>query len=341
MSLSATDPLNPEDEGFESQHSSTGQEHWGDEEGGEGGHHHYSDDALVGPTFHEDNDGSSSHAGGGPDAIGRMLADAFAQLPQTLLHLEDPLQLTGISAENTEADRMNALAPYLSPLIQSQASQVSDRPVVTTTDKILNAVLPPRTFSIFDAVTGGNVDFVQCVSSRQATRNELSELRELFEFKLHDSKARLIGICPVRAALYDMLADELLRQVTIDQPERGLLLRRVRDEARMTLEAYQSLHGAASQYGAKKLLEGAMGVPQMQERIARLTSETDALHKQLRQLEARHASLLRCVEEQVQADTRRHNEEKAFLENSKKRLQQHLEAVKQAQEQERRALMGE
>lgn len=336
--------MNPDDEGFDSRQS-VGQEHW-DDAAGQGP----SDAALVGPTFDdddEDHDNSSSHGAGGgggghDDAIGRLLAEAFAQLPQTLLHLDDPMQLTGIATgSNGEADRMSALAKFISPLIQSQASQVSDRPVVTTTDKLLNAVLPPRTFSILDSVTGGNVDFVQCVSSRQATRTELSELRELFEFKLEDSKARLIGICPVRSALYDMLADELLRQVTIDQPERGLLLRRVRDEARMTLEAYQALHVAASQYGAKKLLEGAMGVPQMQDRIAQLTTETDVLHKQLRQLEARHASLLRCVEEQVQADTRRHNEEKAFLENSKKRLQQHLEAVKQAQDQERRALMGE
>ncbi len=37
-------------------------------------------------------------------------------------------------------------------------------------------------------------------------------------------------------------SDELIRQVTIESPERGLLLLRVRDEIRMTLDAYKTLY---------------------------------------------------------------------------------------------------
>ena len=36
--------------------------------------------------------------------------------------------------------------------------------------------------------------------------------------------------------------DELIRQVTINGPERGLILLRVRDEIRMTLDAYKILY---------------------------------------------------------------------------------------------------
>ena len=73
------------------------------------------------------------------------------------------------------------------------------------------------------------------------------------------------GICPVREELYSQtfgncctihsrlkpiatlfavfhVIDELIRQVTIESPERGLLLLRVRDEVRMTLQAYQTLY---------------------------------------------------------------------------------------------------
>lgn len=276
------------------------------------------------------------------EIIQRLLAEAYEQLPQTLLHYDDPVQLMFESRPPmNDQERMQALAPYLSPLIRSQTEVISDRPVVTSTDKILNAVLPPRTFSVFDETSQSTIEFVQCVRKKQASRGELEELQGMFDFKLHECKARLSGICPVRSAIFEMLADELLREVTIDQPERGLLLRRVRDEARMTLEAYQSLHAAASQYGARKLLEGARGCPEMMQRIEHLTAETTSLHKEVKRLEARHASLLRCVDEQISADTKRHNEEKAFLENSRKRLQQHLENVKQMQELERRALAGE
>ena len=37
-------------------------------------------------------------------------------------------------------------------------------------------------------------------------------------------------------------SDELIRQVTINCAERGLLLLRVRDEIRMTVAAYQTLY---------------------------------------------------------------------------------------------------
>ncbi len=39
-----------------------------------------------------------------------------------------------------------------------------------------------------------------------------------------------------------LFPDELIRQVTIESPERGLLLLRVRDEIRMTLDAYKTLY---------------------------------------------------------------------------------------------------
>jgi len=52
-------------------------------------------------------------------------------------------------------------------------------------------------------------------------------------------QARETGICPVREELYAQCFDELIRQVTINCAERGLLLLRVRDEMRMTIAAYQ------------------------------------------------------------------------------------------------------
>lgn len=43
----------------------------------------------------------------------------------------------------------------------------------------------------------------------------------------------------MREELYAQCFDELIRQVTINCAERGLLLLRVRDEMRMTIAAYQ------------------------------------------------------------------------------------------------------
>ena len=60
---------------------------------------------------------------------------------------------------------------------------------------------------------------------------------------MRERQARETGICPVRRELYQQGFDELIRQVTIECAERGLLLLRVRDEINMTLAAYQTLYG--------------------------------------------------------------------------------------------------
>lgn len=58
----------------------------------------------------------------------------------------------------------------------------------------------------------------------------------------HHVQARETGICPVREELYAQCFDELIREVTINCAERGLLLLRIRDEMHMTIAAYQVRH---------------------------------------------------------------------------------------------------
>jgi hypothetical protein len=54
--------------------------------------------------------------------------------------------------------------------------------------------------------------------------------------------------------LFLFLSDELIRQITINCAERGLLLLRVRDEARMTISAYETLYESSIAYGVRKAL---------------------------------------------------------------------------------------
>jgi dynein light intermediate chain len=48
--------------------------------------------------------------------------------------------------------------------------------------------------------------------------------------------------------------DELIRQITVNCAERGLLLLRVRDEIKLTILSYQSLIESAIAYGIRKAL---------------------------------------------------------------------------------------
>jgi hypothetical protein len=51
----------------------------------------------------------------------------------------------------------------------------------------------------------------------------------------------------------DSLSDEIIRQVTINCTERGLLLLRVRDEINMRDEAYETLYCSSVAFGMRKV----------------------------------------------------------------------------------------
>ena len=91
--------------------------------------------------------------------------------------------------------------------------------------------------------------WVQYVSSTPATRLDVINLQEQLDQRLLQRQARETGICPVREELYAQCFDELIRQVTINCAERGLLLLRVRDEIRMTIAAYQTLYESSIAFG--------------------------------------------------------------------------------------------
>lgn len=61
--------------------------------------------------------------------------------------------------------------------------------------------------------------------------------------------------------------DELIRQVTLDGAERGLLCLRVRDEIRMTIDAYKTLYDSSVTFGVKKQLQAEQGMSEMEEHV--------------------------------------------------------------------------
>jgi dynein light intermediate chain len=83
---------------------------------------------------------------------------------------------------------------------------------------------------------------VQTVLSTPATKIEVIQLHEELDKRLIHRQAREIGLCPIREELFDQCFDEIIRQITIDCRQRGLLLVRVRDEYRNQTKAYKNLY---------------------------------------------------------------------------------------------------
>ena len=102
----------------------------------------------------------------------------------------------------------------------------------------------------------------------------------MLDQKLMERQARESGICPVREELFSQCFDEILRQVTISEPERGLLLLRARDEIKMTISAYHTLYQSSGSFAMRKQLEAEHGKADLQKSI-------DSLDKRKKNLETK------------------------------------------------------
>ncbi|XP_035469348.2 axonemal dynein light intermediate polypeptide 1-like isoform X2 [Scophthalmus maximus] len=146
---------------------------------------------------------------------------------------------------------------------------------------ILTAIFPPREWM------EGNQLWVQQVSSTPCTRTDVVHLEELLDRKLEQRRARLTGICPVRRELYSQCFDELIRQVTINGAERGLLLLRISD----------------------------------------LENETQDLKKQLNEQKAKCDETEKREKEKRLLEEKRHTEEIQFLKRTNQQLKTQLEKI--------------
>ena len=70
------------------------------------------------------------------------------------------------------------------------------------------------------------------------------------------------------------LSDEIIRQVTINCTERGLLLLRIRDEIAMSMEAYETLYCSSVAFGLRKALQAQEGKENLHERVKNLEVST-------------------------------------------------------------------
>merc|ERR1712139_484479 len=141
-------------------------------------------------------------------------------------------------------------------------------------DDILHTILPPREFE------EESLKYIQCVSSQPASRFDVITLQEQLDRRMAERKARESGICVVREQLYSQCFDELIRQVTLNLPERGLMLLRVRDEMKLTISAYQTLYESSVAFSTRKAIQAQDGIADMQKKVEMLEAECRALEEE-------------------------------------------------------------
>merc|ERR1719230_1776482 len=145
--------------------------------------------------------------------------------------------------------------------------------------------------------------------------------------RLLERQARETGICPVREDLYSQCFDELIRQVAINCPERGLLLLRVRDEIRMTIDAYKTLYESSVTFGVRKQLQAEQGMGEMEDRIKSLQDTKRDLENQVLELRNKVEVIEKREAERKALDEKKRKEEVDFLKYQVLELRNKVEVI--------------
>ena len=159
------------------------------------------------------------------------------------------------------------------------------------------------------------------------------QVRDLFkalDAKIKEREAREKGICPVREELYSQCFDEIIRQVTIECPERGLLLLKVRDEIKNTISSYRTLYESAILFGIRKQLESEVGKEALKQEINELERKKIDLINQKLELDNKIKQFEKENEERNKMDNSKREEESAFLRQQNENLDKYLKSIDQS-----------
>jgi len=254
----------------------------------------------------------------------RLLDCAITMIPPTvsLVKYDNPVLVStsgnGKKAAGKKGLGSEPLPPVVSPSPKTSAAEAKKQ---QQTEDILNSILPPREWQ-----EGGKL-WVQSVSSTPATRSDVVKLQEQLDTKLVQRQARETGICPVRRELYAQTFDELIREVTINCAERGLLLLRIRDEIRMTIAAYQTMYESSVAFGMRKALQAEQGKADSEQLILDLQEEKKELEAQLAASKAKCDEIERREAERRAVEQRKHEEELQLHKRTSQQLKAQLESI--------------
>ena len=188
----------------------------------------------------------------------------------------------------------------------------------------LNSMFPPKQWE-----EDGH-RYIQYVSSEPATREKSRDLFKALDQKLKERRAKEKGICPVRQELYSQCFDEIIRQVTIDNTERGLLLLKVRDEIKMSIASYQILYESAILYGIRKQLQSEDAREELKKTLEEKEKKTIELTNKKIALENKLQSLKKHFAERKEIEASKREKDLNFLNQQKESLDKIIRNISQS-----------
>ncbi|XP_055351140.1 axonemal dynein light intermediate polypeptide 1-like [Paramacrobiotus metropolitanus] len=191
---------------------------------------------------------------------------------------------------------------YFLPVLPKLERRDNYKTNIAAVEPILDLILPPREW------VDNGYQYTQKISRVPASRMDVINLQEKLDARLEHLQARDSGICPIRRDLYSQTFDELIREITLESPERGLMFLRIRDEIRMTMAAYETLFERGVAYGVRNALMFEEGKGDTEEQVKDLEESDIELERQINEWKLKCEFLERKNAELLELDDRKHHE---------------------------------
>nr|CCC91245.1 putative dynein arm light chain, axonemal [Trypanosoma congolense IL3000] len=162
--------------------------------------------------------------------------------------------------------------------------------------------------------------WMRVAATDHTSRLDCVHLQEHLERRCQQEHARPTGVvCAIREGIYAEGMQEVIRQVTVLCPERGLLLAELAEEMQQTTNTYDILFDSASQYAVRKAIERDLRSYLFDEKEW-MESEVRRLENRVNELRAKHNGLLKRFEEQKQSEQKIHEEEMKYLRKANQQI---------------------
>lgn len=117
--------------------------------------------------------------------------------------------------------------------------------------------------------------------------------------------------------------------MTLSEPERGLLLLRVRDEIKMTIAAYQTLYQSSVTFAMRKQLQAEHGKAELEKTIEQLEHKKTKLENKVSELKSKIEAIEKRNKERMAIEQKKRDQEVEFLKYQENHLTKFLNTVKE------------
>jgi dynein light intermediate chain len=113
----------------------------------------------------------------------------------------------------------------------------------------------------------------------------------------------------------------------LNEPERGLLLLRVRDEIKMTIAAYQTLYQSSVTFAMRKQLQAEHGKADLEKKIEELEAKKTKLENKVIELKSKIEAIEKRNRERREVEAKKREQEIEFLKYQESHLSKFLKNI--------------